>query len=73
MKGTGAAGEGERIGKRLHLGRFYTDILFLLSRLPRAERCRFSRWSRDGTGDARSRKINVATPVNVEFMTIERS
>ena len=53
-----------RIGKRLHLGCFYTDILFLLSRLLRAEHVDFRvgytailtvGW------DARSRKINVVT------------
>jgi len=32
---------GGRIGKRLHLGCFYTDILFLLSRLLRAEHVDF--------------------------------
>jgi len=38
----GEGGERGRIGKRLHLGRFYrTNILFLLSRLPRAEHVDF--------------------------------
>lgn len=76
-KGGREGREREKIGKRLHLGRFYTDILFLLSRLPRAEHVDFRVGHATGTKDAHSRKINVATLhrtfARVEFMTIERS